>query len=196
MDISVILVVFGVIFIAELPDKSMFASIALSTHYRKLYVWLGAATAFLVQVIIAVTAGHFLTLLPRRLVETVVATLFLAGAILLFFGKSKDDKGVTKSTDNSSSHNFLKAYSTSFMIVFLGEWGDISQIATANFVAKFHTVLNVAIGATLGLWAVCAFGIIAGTKVLDRIPGRFVQRITAFILLIFAILSALATLKH
>jgi putative Ca2+/H+ antiporter (TMEM165/GDT1 family) len=197
MHFSTLAIVFGVVFIAELPDKSMFASLALSTRYRKLYVWLGAAAAFLLHVIIAVTAGHFLTFLPKRAVEIVVATLFALGAGLLLFGKNEDEAAVSSATAKASraSHSFVKVFTTSFLVVFLGEWGDITQIATANYAAKYHDPLSVGIGATLGLWSVAAFGIVVGSRILQRIPARLVQRITGLILLLFALISAFAAFR-
>lgn len=197
MNLSIIAVVFGVIFIAELPDKSMFASLALSTRYRKSYVWLGAATAFLVHVVIAVTAGHFLTLLPKRTVETVVAILFALGAALLLFGKNEDEEKLPASVKahKKGSSSLPKVFMTAFLVIFLGEWGDITQIVTANYAAKYHNPLSVGIGAVLGLWAVAAFGIIVGTKILSKIPARKVQQITGIILLLFALLSAFSALR-
>src|SRR5579884_2267960 len=91
MNLSIIAIVFGVIFIAELPDKSMFASLVLGTRFPKRYVWTGAAAAFLVHVTIAVAAGHLMTLLPHRLLEAIVGGLFLIGAGLLAFGKDEDE---------------------------------------------------------------------------------------------------------
>jgi putative Ca2+/H+ antiporter (TMEM165/GDT1 family) len=198
VNFSVFLLVFGVVFIAELPDKSMFASLALSTRFRKSYVWLGAASAFLVHVIIAVTAGHFLTLLPRHFLELIVGVLFLLGAGLLLFGKDEDESQekvkLAHEDTGRSSRNFWKAYITAFTVVFLGEWGDITQIVTANYAAKYHDIWSVALGAVLGLWTVAAVGIFIGSKLLERIPARIVQRATSIILLLFAGLSIWAGL--
>jgi len=198
MNISLAALVFGVVFIAELPDKSMFASLTLSTRYRKLYVWLGASAAFLVHVVIAVTAGHLLTFLPHRVVEAVVAVLFAVGAGLLLFGKNEDESKVNDIEAVEAkrlSHGFTKVFVTAFLVVFLGEWGDITQIVTANYAAKYHDPLSVGLGAVLGLWAVAATGIIFGSKLLNRIPARTVQRITGVILLLFALISAIAAIK-
>ncbi|HSX36416.1 MAG TPA: TMEM165/GDT1 family protein [Patescibacteria group bacterium] len=198
MDIVRVLIVFGVIFIGELPDKSMFASLVLGQRYRRTYVWMGVAAAFLVHVIIAVTAGGFLNLLPHRVVETIVALLFFGGALLLFFGnhgkgESHTDPKIIEAERNA--HSFGKVFGTSFVVVFLGEWGDITQIATANYTAKYHDPVSVAIGATLGLWAVAALALVFGAKLLDRIPTKIVQRITAGILFIFAVLSVISAVK-
>ncbi|HEY4160779.1 MAG TPA: TMEM165/GDT1 family protein [Candidatus Saccharimonadales bacterium] len=196
--LAAILVVFGVIFIAELPDKSMFASLALSTRFRKSYVWAGAATAFLVHVIIAVTAGHFMTLLPRKLLEGIIGGLFLLGAGLLFFGKDEDEAEERKKLEKQTrgaTDGFLKVFTTSFVVIFLGEWGDITQIATANYAAKYHDPWGVGIGAVAALWTVAALGVTLGSKLLNRVPARTLKRITAVILLIFAAISLFAAFK-
>ena len=196
--LTTILVVFGVIFIAELPDKSMFASLVLSTRFRKLYVWTGAAAAFLVHVIIAVTAGHLMTLLPHKLLETIIGMLFLIGAGLLAFGGDEDETAERKKLEQQAKgidSSFFKVFATSFVVIFLGEWGDITQIATANYAAKYHDPLGVGIGALAALWTVAALGVLVGSKLLGRIPARTLQRVTAAILLIFAAVSFMAALK-
>ncbi|HSW80428.1 MAG TPA: TMEM165/GDT1 family protein [Candidatus Saccharimonadales bacterium] len=192
MDFSIVALVFGVIFISELPDKSMFASLILGIKYRKMYVWLGASAAFLVHVVIAVTAGQALTLLPHRLVEAIVAALFFAGAAMIFFGKhsleAEPEPGkVARAEDESTT--FWKVFGTSFGIVFIGEWGDITQIATANYTAQFHDPLSVAIGATLALWAVTGLAILVGAKLIKYVPAKLLQRITGTVLLIFGCVS-------
>ena len=189
MNLGIIALVFVVIFVAELPDKSMFAQLVLSQRFPKWWVWLGAATAFLIHVIIAVTAGKLLTLLPHQILEGVVAALFLFGALLLFFGKHDVDDNLQGRKLNPKAHSFWKVFATSFGVIFIGEWGDITQIATANYAAKYHDALSVAIGATLGLWTVSAIAVIAGKKALDVVPAKVLQRVTGCILLLFAIIS-------
>ena len=78
--VAVIGTAFVLAFLAELPDKSMFASLILSTRYRSSWVWAGAAAAFAIHMAIAVSAGRLLALLPHRAVDAVVACLFLAGS--------------------------------------------------------------------------------------------------------------------
>ncbi|HXR49474.1 MAG TPA: TMEM165/GDT1 family protein [Verrucomicrobiae bacterium] len=191
MHIGIILLVFAVIFIAELPDKSLFASLILGSKFPALYVWLGCAAAFLVHVIIAVLAGQLLTLLPHLVLHIIVGILFLAGALLIFFGKH----GLEEATHHEPkprkvvAPNFWKVFGTSFTIIFLGEWGDITQISVANYTAHYHDSLNVGIGATLGLWAACGLAVTAGSKVISRVPAKILQRTTGVILILFAIIS-------
>ena len=188
MHLGLVLLIFSIIFIAELPDKTLFATLILSTKYHSFTVWLGAAAAFFLHVIIAVTLGHFLTLLPHRILEFIIAGLFLLGAVLVFFGKhgleeSHKQRHLTKNQEQSK----WIVFGTAFSVIFIGEWGDITQIATANYAAKYHDPLSVAIGATLGLWAVAAVSVLVGTRALTLIPPKILQRITGFVLLAFGI---------
>lgn len=193
MQISVFLLVFAVIFAAELPDKSMFATLVLGTKYRARYVWVGAAAAFLTHVLIAVIAGQALTLLPHRVVEAIVAVLFLVGALLLLLGKHGFEKD-PQADAITANHGFWKVAATAYGVVFLGEWGDITQIMTANYVAKFHAPLSVGLGALLGLWTATTIAVVAGNKVLSRVPGALLQRVIAIVLLGFAAISAYAAI--
>lgn len=193
-DIGIIALVFGVILLAELPDKSMLATLILGSRLPAFYVWLGAAMAFLVQVIIAVAAGKLLTLLPHRTMEFIIAALFFGGAMLLFFGKHGLE-GNSGDPKTPHGHNPFKVFGTAFSIIFIGEWGDITQIATANYAAKYHDPLSVSIGATLGLWTAAALAIIAGNKVLNLIPAKLLLRFMGLIMLGFAIASLVSAFK-
>lgn len=197
MDLGLILLVFGVVFIAELPDKSLFAALILGTKFPARLVWLGAAAAFLTHVIIAVTAGNLITLLPHRAVEAIVSCLFLLGAGLLFFGKHglEEDEPEAKKLSKKDSHNPWKVFVTVYTVVFIGEWGDITQIAILNYTAKYHDTFNVAVGATLALWTVSALAVTVGGKALDIVPPKILQRVTGSILLIFGIVSAVAAIR-
>lgn len=191
--LAVIGIAFAVTFLAELPDKSMFASLVLGTRYRPAWVWLGAAAAFAVHMAIAVTAGRLLTLLPQRVVEAVVAGLFVAGSAYLWLTslrpQTREDADAARQGGRPTS--FPRVAGTSFMIVFLAEWGDITQVTAANLAARYGP-LPVFAGATLGLWAVGAVAVSVGAKSLDLIPMAWVRRITAAILLTLGVFAAVA----
>ena len=88
MKLAVVFAVFPIIFLGELPDKTMFASLILATKGRPLQVWLGAAAAFAVHVVIATTIGVGLFhLLPHKVIDGLVAVLFLLGAGLRLPGR-------------------------------------------------------------------------------------------------------------
>ncbi len=177
-------VAFVLTFLGELPDKSLFASLVLGTRYRPGYVWAGAAAAFTVHVGIAVTAGRLLALLPQHVVDAVVAALFLAGAGYLwltsFRQQQPDDVDAARLGGPPAS--FARVAGASFAVVFLAEWGDITQLTAANLAARYDP-LPVFAGAALGLWAVAAIAVNLGAKSLNVIPMAWVRRITAVVLL-------------
>lgn len=190
MHLGIILLVFGVIFISELPDKSFLSSLILGSRYPGRYVWLGAAIAFLIHVILAVTAGGLLTLLPHTLVEAIIALSFLLGALLLAFGKHgiEPEPKIPRQPTNPTTP-MRRVILTAFTITFAGEWGDITQITTVNYTARYHDPWSVAIGAVLALWAVTFLAIVLGKKLLVHIHPHILQRIAAVILFCFAIAS-------
>ncbi|MFE5488191.1 TMEM165/GDT1 family protein [Streptomyces sp. NPDC056527] len=173
LDPLAILTAFGLIFLAELPDKTMFASLAMGTRMRPLYVWFGTSTAFIVHVAIAVGAGSLIGLLPDWIVKLVSALLFAFGAFMLLRGggdDGEDDAGGRTVT------GFWPVYSTAFMAVFISEWGDLTQITTANLAATNGT-WSTAIGAAAALMSVSALALVAGRFIAKRVPLKTVQRI-------------------
>jgi Ca2+/H+ antiporter, TMEM165/GDT1 family len=197
VNIAVAAAVFVITFLAELPDKSLFASMVLGTRYRPFPVWVGAAAAFAVHMAIAVAAGQVLvTLVPHRLMEAIVAALFVAGAAYLLITSLRPDHG--QSADAARQGNrppsFLRVAGAGFAVVFLAEWGDITQITAANLTARYADPVSVFLGATLGLWAVAGLAVTAGAKSLAVIPMAWVRRISAAILLGFGAYSTIAAI--
>lgn len=173
LDPLALVTAFGLIFLAELPDKTMFASLAMGTRMRPLYVWFGTSTAFLVHVAIAVGAGSLIGLLPDWIVRLVSGLLFAFGAFMLLRGggDDEDEEGAAKTVTG-----FWPVYTTAFMAVFISEWGDLTQITTANLAATNGT-LSTAIGAAAALMSVSALALLAGRFIAQRVPLKTVQRI-------------------
>lgn len=195
-QLAVIGLTFALTFLAELPDKTMFASLILGTRYRPLWVWAGAAGAFTVHVVIAVTAGRLLALAPHRVVEAIVAGLFVAGAAYLWYSSFRPEQN--GETDAARVHprrvTFWGVAGGAFVLIFLAEWGDITQVSTANLAARYSAI-PVFIGATLGLWAAAAVAVSIGAKVLRLIPMAWVSRATGLILLALGVFSAIAAAR-
>ena len=193
--LGVVGITFLVTFLAELPDKSMFASLVLGTRHRAPWVWTGAAAAFALHMAIAVTVGQLFALFPHQVVEAVVAALFVAGGVYLWVtsNRPRGSDEVDEARLGSGPASFWRVAGTSFAVVFLAEWGDITQLTAANLAAKYNPVL-VFVGATLGLWAVAAVAVSIGAKTLSFIPMAWVSRITGTILLALGIYSAIAAI--
>ena len=188
MQLAVVFAVFPIIFIGELPDKTMFASLVLSTRGRPAIVWLGAAAGFLVHVVIAVTIGVALFhLLPHQVLDAVVAGMFLVGAALALreaIKESKEKKDEEIVEREVASHRRIAV--TAFLVIFLAEWGDLTQILTANLAAHYHDPLSVAVGAVLALWAVAGLAVVSGQSLLRLINITTIRIVTAVVLVALA----------
>jgi Ca2+/H+ antiporter, TMEM165/GDT1 family len=205
VTLSIALTAFGVIFLAELPDKSLFASLVLGTRFHPVGVWVGVAAAFAVHVVLAVAAGRALTLLPGWIVDAITALLFLIGAIVLLWPRRNgngdpdpdpdDPVGQAEATAAPAPATLPRAILTSFGIVFVGEWGDLTQITTANLAARYHDPFSVGLGALLGLWAVAALAIGAGRGLMRVIPLTLVRRIAGLVFLTLAALTVVDALR-
>jgi Ca2+/H+ antiporter, TMEM165/GDT1 family len=191
MSLTAALTTFLVILPAELPDKTIFACLILASRYRPWYVLTGAAAAFLVQVSIAVAAGGALSLLPHQAVQAATAVAFLVGAVLLWRHRPDDDDD-DEVTRRSSRNAFWPVSVTSFLVVFLAEFGDLTQIMTVSLAAKYHDPLAVGIGSTLALWTAAGLAVIVGWKLLKVIPIGWLTRGAAVIMLALAGTSAFA----
>ncbi|MCM3298436.1 TMEM165/GDT1 family protein [Streptomyces pseudogriseolus] len=179
ISLTVTAVVFGVVFLAELPDKTALAGLVLGTRYRASYVFAGVAAAFAVHVALAVAAGSVLTLLPQQLVHAVTGVLFLGGAAMLLLKKDEDEEEIRKPEDQS----FWKVSGAGFMLILVAEFGDLTQIMTANLAARYDDPLSVALGAVLALWAVAGLGIVGGKALMKRVPLKLITRIAALLML-------------
>lgn len=185
------LAVFPIIFMGELPDKTMFASLVLATRGRPRQVWLGAAGAFVVHVAIATTVGVALfALLPHAVVEGVVAAMFLLGAAYAW--RESGRAGERLAENEVSKHG---ASLTAFVVIFLAEWGDLTQILTANLAARYHAALSVAVGATLALWAVAGIAVAGGQTLLRIVNLSTIRKVTSAVLVVLAAYSAYSALR-
>jgi Ca2+/H+ antiporter, TMEM165/GDT1 family len=194
MNFVVAATVFPIIFIGELPDKTMFASLVMSTRGRPFLVWLGAAAAFSVHVVIATTVGVALFhLLPHRVVEGAVAVLFLAGALLALREglRERQHEEREESLVEKEKRTFGKrTFVTAFAVIFLAEWGDLTQILTANLAARYHSPISVGVGSVLALWAVAGIAVAGGQGLLRFVKITTIRFVTAFVLVGLATYSA------
>ncbi|MFD6327165.1 TMEM165/GDT1 family protein [Streptomyces sp. INA 01156] len=179
INLTVTAVVFGVVFLAELPDKTALAGLVLGTRYRASYVFAGVAAAFAVHVALAVAAGSVLTLLPQQLVSAITGVLFLGGAAVLLFRKDEGEEEIR----NPENQSFWKVSGAGFMLILVAEFGDLTQIMTANLAARYDDPLSVGLGAVLALWTVAGLGIVGGKALMKRVPLKLITRIAALLML-------------
>ena len=194
MDLSIVAVTFGLIFVAELPDKTMIATIVLASKHKPLPVWIGATAAMLVNTALAVGAGRLLELLPHRAVEGVVAALFAAGSLylLLTTEASAEERG---ERDAGRAPSDRTVALTAFGVIIAAELGDLTQILTANLAAHYHQPWSVAVGAATALITVVGIGVIGGRALLRVLPLGVIRKIAGVLLAGFATYAAVQTAR-
>ena len=232
LNLAILATVFGVVFVAELPDKTALASLILGTRYRPIYVFAGVAAAFLLHVVLAVSAGSLLFLLPHRVVQAVVAVLFALGVVLVLRRRDDGENPEVQSLNEAgqpgdagwggdeppaddpfgseprggvatltrpvtralTQDGFWKVAWRSFAVLFVAEFGDLTQLVTANLSARYHDPLAVAVGAVLGLWAVGALAIVGGRQLLRVVPFKWIVRVAALVMIALAVVSLIAAI--
>ena len=178
MSLSVIVAVFPLVFLAELPDKTMFASLVLATRGRPLAVWLGACLAFAVHVVIAVSVGvAVFSLLPHRVVQIVVGLMFAGGALYAYLSRTHVE---AEELTQIGSHR--TALLTATGAIFLAEWGDLTQVLTANLAVHYRDWLSVGVAAQAALMAVAGLAVLGGSRVLGRVRLATLRLVTAVVL--------------
>jgi len=192
----VLLTAFAVVLAVELPDKTLVATLVLTTRYRAWPVFVGVCVAFLVQCVIAVSFGSVLTLLPERVTTGVVAVMFAIGAVTLLregFAAAEDSEQ-DAARSGAAEVSFRRAALTSFGVLFAAEWGDASQLATAGLTAHYGHPFAVGIGAWLALVAVAGVAVLVGRKIRSRVRPQLIQRVAGFVFAAFALVATYQTI--
>ena len=170
---------FVLIFVAELPDKTAFATLFLATSHHPIAVFIGACAAFVIQSIVAVAFGSVLNRLPAAPVHYVSAVLFFIFAFQMWRRKDEGEDGNGARPATVGKKLFWKSVGTAFMAVFIAEWGDLTQLATATLAAKYGTALTILISSTLALWSVTAIGVAIGHGAKHLLNPALIQRVAA-----------------
>jgi Ca2+/H+ antiporter, TMEM165/GDT1 family len=136
-------------------------------------------------VVIAVTIGVALFhLVPHRVLDGIVALMFLAGAALALreVTKAQQEEELVEREVGTGR----RVVTTSFIVIFLAEWGDLTQILTANLAAHYHDPVSVGVGAALALWTVAGLAVIGGQSLLRFINVKTLRIVTAVVLVTLA----------
>ena len=199
MDPAVAAAAFLLIVPVELPDKTFVATLVLATRFRPLFAWIGVGLAFAVQSLIAVLLGGLLSKLPTTPVAVAAALLFALGAVLLWRGAAGADAEEAETEEEfaarvSSGVTGLRAIATSFTVLFLAEWGDLSQLLTAGLAAKTKDPVAVFAGSWLALLVVSGAAALLGKALLARMRLSRIHKIGAGVCGLLAVLMLLSAL--
>ena len=169
--------VFGVIFVAELPDKTALAALVLATRNKPMPVFVGAALGLTVQSVIAVAAGSLLAQLPTQYVQIGSGLLFFACGVLMWIRHPEEEEEAAAKV----ATGFWRTLWTVFAVVFVAEFGDLTQIGTAAFEAKYHAWVVILLASTLELWCVAAIAVFVGHRAGKLLDPKITQKIAAVV---------------
>lgn len=184
MTESVFVSTFALIFVAELGDKTQLTAMALALRYPWKRIFIGIAAAFVVLNLAAVAVGKVLfLLLPRFWVSLVAALLFL------YFGVATLRNACADEDDDAPPPTAASAIRTAFIMIFMAELGDKTQLVTASQ-AAVHSgsqagMAQVFAASTLALWLVSLLGIFAGKQLVRYIPVCWIHRAAGGMFLLF-----------
>ncbi|HXE40405.1 MAG TPA: TMEM165/GDT1 family protein [Azonexus sp.] len=171
---------FFLIALAEFGDKSQLVCMTLAARHRGLPVVLGAVAAFAILNLLAVLFGAAVAAwLPEWVVTLAVAVLFAVFGIgALRYQEEDDDDEVAEKPGHG-------IFATTFLLIFLAEFGDKTQIAVAGMGSTTDTA-PVWLGATLALSCTSILGVLAGRKFLHKLPLVWIHRISGLFFLALA----------
>lgn len=172
---------FLLITLAEFGDKSQLVCMTLAARHRGLPVILGAVAAFALLNLLATLFGAAIAAwLPQWVVTLAVGLLFaLFGINALRYQDDDDDEAL----EEAPGHGI---FVTTFLLIFLAEFGDKTQIAVAGL-GSTHPGTAVWGGATLALALTSCLGVFAGRRLLHRLPLAWIHRISGVFFLVLAV---------
>lgn len=195
LDLAVALSAFVPLLLVELPDKTFVATLVLASRFRPFAAWVGVGLAFGVQSVIAVAAGGLLSRLPETVVAAAAAVLFAVGSLVLLRDSRShdglDEAEAAEAVEADRRTPFLRAAGTSFVVLFLAEWGDLSQLFTAGLAARSADPVSVFVGAWVALLVVAGLAATLGGTLAHRLPLRAVRSTGAAVCLVLAVVSGL-----
>jgi len=186
VELSTLLSTFGLIFLAELGDKTQLTAMALALRYPWKRIFIGIAAAFTVLNMAAVLVGRVLFMvLPLFWVTLISALLFL------YFGYSTLKNSCVEEDDDGPPPTAADAVRTAFLMIFMAELGDKTQLVTASQAAQHSGSLSgmgsVFVASTLALWSVSLIGIFAGKQLVKLIPVCWIHRAAGVMFLLFGL---------
>lgn len=178
----------GLVFVAEMGDKTQFAAMALAAKYSAWKVVTGIFIAVAVLNLLAVMVGTYVTCaIPLYIIRIAASFVFLLFGIM----NLKDED------ENEKERNFkFGAVAATALTFFIGELGDKTQIMTITLAAKYGNPYIVFAGSSAGMLLADSLGIIVGAALFRKIPKKAIKIISSAIFIIFGILGLIESVPN
>ncbi|MHA1473207.1 MAG: TMEM165/GDT1 family protein [Promethearchaeota archaeon] len=209
MDIAIFLLVYGILFIGELGDKTQLIVFNLALEYKKFYkVGIGATLGFAVIVTIGILFGSIITeFVPLGLISLISGLVFIAIGLIelrniksLYLNersiksnsKDKQNNGEKEEKESKDVAKFAwlkkNPYIAGFGFIFLMELGDKTQLLTITLASIYAAPIEVWLGAFLALTSVAWIGIFAGAAIAKKVPKFYLKVVAVSIFIIVGVL--------
>lgn len=183
--VAALAIAFGVVFVAELGDKTQLLALNFGARYSLRVVALGLTVGYGIANVIATIVGGILgAALPDRPIQIVGGLVFIGFAALALRRDDSVDAEAVAST--LSARTALAVVGSIAASIAVAEMGDKTQIATATLASQAAPI-GVWIGATLGAASSGMVGAVAGSLIGDRVPARALQLASAGLFAVFGV---------
>ena len=188
---------------SELGDKTFFIAVILYIHHPRRLVFAGVVAALAAMTVLSVALGQVASLLPKDYIHYAKIVFFIAFGLKLIYDANKMGVSATEEVaeeaqeavekadlDNSQQKSVWSILLKSFVLTFIAEWGDRTQIATIALAAG-NNPIGVTAGAILGHAICAAIAVIGGRLIAGKISERQITFVGGFLFIIFGIVSAI-----
>ncbi|NHC03050.1 TMEM165/GDT1 family protein [Acinetobacter sp. 187] len=186
--LSAFLISLAVVALSEMGDKTQLLALLLAARFRK-------PLPILVAIFLATVVNHGVSAILGQWITTVLSPTVLLWIVSLgFIGMAVWMLIPDELDDEDNSINQWQKYGVfgaTFVLFFLAEIGDKTQIATVALAARFDSVGWVTLGTTLGIMLVNAPAVFIGNKLAEKLPISLIHKIGALVFLVIG-LAALA----
>jgi putative Ca2+/H+ antiporter (TMEM165/GDT1 family) len=190
---------------SELGDKTFFIAVILSIHHPRRLVFAGVVAALAAMTVLSVAFGQVASLLPKDYIHYAEIVFFIAFGLKLIYDANKMAISATEEVaeeaqeavekadlDNSQQKSVWSILLKSFVLTFIAEWGDRTQIATiASAAVNRNNPIGVTLGAILGHAICAAIAVIGGRLIAGKISERQITFLGGFLFIIFGIVAAI-----
>ncbi|RCJ21917.1 hypothetical protein A6770_04595 [Nostoc minutum NIES-26] len=189
--------------VSELGDKTFFIAVILAMHHSRRLVFIGVTAALAAMTILSVLLGQTASLLPKVYIHYAEIVLFIAFGLKLLYQARKmpaacdtevveEAKAAVKQADLQlpKHKNYWAILTEAFVLTFMAEWGDRTQIATIALAAG-NDPIGVTTGAILGHTICAAIAVIGGKMIAGRISERQLTFAGGCLFLIFGVIAAI-----
>lgn len=174
-----ILLSFIFVFLAALPGRTTLILILLSASVKAWRIFVGSIPAFLLQCAIAVLAGSALSGIPQKYSHVAAGILFIYFAVKFWMEARKND--------TSEENHSEKSVPAIFLLFFLAEFGDVSQLAVVSQASQSQNIWNVFIGAAAAMSTIVMISVFLGRIISKKFDHVKLQKIAALIFLLIGI---------